>query len=278
MKLVFSAFLLSCSACTHGEIVVPVEMQYGNPVATAVIGDQEVRLIVDSGGYSLGLRPETVAELSIDRSSESVSTTDIQGETRESESLAIRSIEIGGREFANLSGYVWQMPPQLADRTPRIEGTLGRDFLNRYVAIYDYGSLTITLVENTEEAADRCEGVEVALVENPENVIVTRAEVENGLVTAIWETGATHSFIKAHIAEDRGFPLDPVAGPNGVYTSKNFGVGGNDFGALEFVALPITEPQGVDVYIGRNFFAKHVVCVNVIDGWLRVRRNRLSAD
>ena len=274
MKHVLLAFLLGWSASVRGEILIPVEMQYGSPVTTAVIGEHKVRLIVDSGGYSLGLRPETVASLKIDRSAKTVSTTDVHGTTRKSGSFAIPSIEIGGNEFSNLAAYEWQMPPQLADRTPRIDGTLGRDFLNRYVAIYDYGSLTITLMENSELDANSCDGVEVALLEHPDDVIVTEATVDEGVVTALWDTGATHSFLKAYVAEQQGFPLDPKEGTGGVYVSGQFGVAGSDFGPLDFVALPFTEPQGIDVYIGRNFFAEHVVCVNAIEGWLRVRPNR----
>ncbi len=274
MKHVPLAVLLSWWACAHGEILIPVEMQYGSPVATAVIGERKVRLIVDSGGYSLGLRPETVADLNLDRSAETVSTTDVHGATKESGSLAIPSIEIGGHEFSSLAAYEWQMPPQLANRTPKIDGTLGRDFLNRYVAVYDYDNLTITLLENRGLDASRCDGVEVALIGHPDNVIVTEANVDDGVVTALWDTGATHSFIKAHVAEERGFPLDPADGARGIYMSEQFSVAGSDLGPLDFVALPFVEPQGIDVYIGRNFFASHVVCVNAIEGWLRVRPNQ----
>lgn len=273
MRNFYSVFLFVYSAFAFGETVIPIEIQYGNPIATAVIDDQELRLIVDSGGYSLGLRPEVVKSLDIDQTEKKTSTTDVHGSTRESWSFRISSLEFGGHKFSDLSAYEWDIPEPLAQRIPAIDGTLGRDFLNQYVAVYDYGNAKITLYDRREQLADSCTGVEVPLIEHPEQIIATEIEVDHGNLRAIWDTGATHSFLKAHVAEMQKIPLETDEDTAGFYNSDTFGLGGSDFGPLDFVTLPYIEPKNIDVFIGRNVFARHVICVNAPDGWLRIRPN-----
>ena len=273
MRYLCSALLLVYSVFASGEVIIPVEIQYGNPIATATIGDQRVRLIVDSGGYSLGLRSGIVASLDIDQTEEMTSTTDVHGNTTESLSFKVPAIELGGHAFSNVSAYEWDMPAPLAQRSPAIDGTLGRDFLNQYVAVYDYGNATITLFDSNEQLTDSCKGVEVSLIQHPERIIATEIEVDHGRLRAIWDTGATHSFVKAHVAEEREFPLEADEDTVGFYNSDTFGLGGSEFGPLDFVALPYSEPENIDAFVGRNVFARHVVCVNAPKGWLRIRPN-----
>jgi len=253
--------------------VIPIEVSYSNPITTALIGDLEVRLVVDSGGLLLGLRPEVIAILKLEHLGEETSRTNIFGETTESDLFTVPLVTIGGTEYSNFAAYEWSAPPPLAKRTPPVDGIIGRDFLNDFVVIYNYGESTITLYDNSEQIANECEGVEIPLLEHPERVIVSEIEVDNGTVAAIWDTGATHSFVKAHIAAEREFLL--VADDDGTefYYSQKFAVGGSDFGPLDFASLPFVEPNNVDVFVGRNFFAEHVVCVNVFENLLKVRAN-----
>jgi len=137
MRIPFLILAIACSACTSGQTVIPIKVQYGNPVATAAINGQEVRLMVDSGGLALGLRAETAARLGIEQASERTGTTDIQGQVVETNVLTVPSLEIGGSEFSDLEAFEWQITPPLAARTPAREGTLGRAFRNSFLVVYD---------------------------------------------------------------------------------------------------------------------------------------------
>jgi len=94
--------------------------------------------------------------------------------------------------------------------------------------------------------------------------------VDDGPVHAIWDTGATHSFIKAHVADEKELPLIPDENNNQFYNSERFVIGNTDLGPVDFVALPFTEPANIDIYIGRNFFANHLVCINMVEKEIRI--------
>tara|TARA_R110002096_G_scaffold182425_2_gene360110 strand:- start:41 stop:865 length:825 start_codon:yes stop_codon:yes gene_type:complete len=271
LKSILLLTFLGTFATALGETVVPIELQNGNPVVTAVIGEQHVRLVVDTGGLSLGLRPETAARLKLKGSSEQTQSTNVYGEAHDSATLNVTSLEIGGTRFTDLDAYEWQMPEQLAYWKPALDGTLGRNFLNKFIAVYDYGKSIIALFDESERWEDGCRGVTIPLVDHPERIIVTAVEVDHGTVNAIWDTGATHSFIKDGVADERKFLLETNDDQTRRYRTDRFSLSGNDFGPMDFIALPISEPVDIDVYIGRNFFANHVVRINPIQGFIRIQ-------
>lgn len=263
--------LLAGMPTAQAETVVPIEIQRGSPVVAAAIGDVELRIIVDSGGRLLGIRPEALATLDGIRAAGRETSTDVYGTETEGDSFTVPSLTLGGTEFRDVAGFVWTVPKDLANRRPVIDGIVGREFLNAFRVVYDYPGSTISLSDGRDGETTACRGTAVPLVEHSEGIVVTEVELDDGVVRALWDTGATYSFIKSTVAEAAALELEPIDERTQMYRSDSVMLGLADFGPLEFVALPLVEPDGVDVYIGYNFFAKHVVCIDYRNGELRIR-------
>ena len=272
MSLLVRIALLAVLPYAEAATTVPIEIQRGSPVAYAVIGDVELRLIVDSGGRLLGLRPESLAKLDGIRAAGREVSTDVYGAETEGDAFTVPALTLGGSEFRDISGFVWTVPNALANTVPAIDGIIGRDFLNDFLVVYDYPGSKIVLTDRRSEDGAGCRGTTVSLVEHPEGVVVTEVELDGHNLRALWDTGATHSFVKSSVAEAAALELEPIDDRTQMYRSETLKIGSADFGPLGFVALPLVEPEGIDVYIGYNFFAKHVVCIDYRNGELWIRR------
>lgn len=272
MSLLVRIALLAVLPHAEAATTVPIEIQRGSPVANAVIGDVELRLIVDSGGRLLGLRPGILAKLDGIHAAGRELSTDVYGAETMGDAFTVPALTLGGSEFRDISGFVWTVPKALANTVPAIDGIIGREFLNDFLVVYDYPGSKIVLADRRSEDGAGCRGTAVSLVEHPEGVVVTEAELDGHSLRALWDTGATHSFVKSSVAEAVALELEPIDDRTQMYRSDAVKLGSADFGPLGFVALPLVEPKGIDVYIGYNFFAKHVVCIDYRNGELRIRR------
>jgi hypothetical protein len=87
---------------------------------------------------------------------------------------------------------------------------------------------------------------------------VTKVKTDSGELTLLWDTGAPSSFIKKSLAEQAA----PQSSSQ-MLVSKHFILNGSDFGPLELRAFEFSEPPGIDGFIGGNFFANHVVCIDL---------------
>ena len=274
MSLRFLIVLLAGIPWAGATTTVPIEIQRGNPVATAAIGDVELRLIVDSGGRLLGLRPEVLAELDGIRAAGREVRTDVYGAETEADSFTVPALTLGGTVFRDVTGFVWTVPPYFANSEPGIDGIIGREFLNEFRVVYDYPGSRILLTDGQSDETTACQGTAVPLIEHPEGIVVTEVGLDDLTVRALWDTGATYSFVKSNVAEASVLELEPIDDRTQMYRSDTVKLGSADFGPLEFVALPLVEPEGVDVYIGYNFFAKHVVCIDYRNGSLWIHSNK----
>ncbi len=250
---------------------VPIEIQRGSPVATIAIGDKELRVIVDSGGRLLGLRSEVIAGLDGLRATGRASSTDVYGSATEADAFVVPDLFLGGSRFRDVAGFVWAVPQGLRNSKPAIDGIIGREFLNEFRVVYDYPGARILLEERGSDEASACRGTPVPLVEHPEGVVVTEIDLDFGTVRALWDTGATYSFIKSEAAEAAGLELERMDARTQKYRSRSVKFGSKDLGQLDFVVLPLVQPEGIDVYIGYNFFANHVVCIDYQAGELRLQ-------
>ena len=276
MSLLFRIALLAVMSCADAATTVPIEIQRGSPVANAAIGDVELRLIVDSGGRLLGLRPGILAKLDGVHAAGRETSTDVYGAEIQGDAFIVPALTLGGSQFRDISGFVWTVPKALANTVPAIDGIIGREFLNDFLVVYDYPGAKIVLADRRGEDGAECRGTTVSLVDHPEDVVVTKVELDGHSLHALWDTGATHSFVKASVVEAVALELEPIDDRTQMYPSDTVKLASADFGPLGFVALPLVEPEGIDVYIGYNFFAKHVVCIDYRNGELRIRRPHSS--
>jgi predicted aspartyl protease len=254
--------ILLCTDC-FGAIVIPIELEKGNPIASARINGVPVRLVIDSGGGVIALKPETAKAVGAARPGPTRSSTDALGNENTQAVLALNTLEIGGSNFSSLEAteYAGEVPA---------EGSIGRAFLNRFLAIYDYSSHKITLFTSAEHAAAavECRGARVRTIPDPDGTIVSMAKTDDRGMRMLWDTGATYSFVKKTFADSYKLPIKSP-----FYTSQRFLIGNEDFGPLQLVVLDLRAPGNVDGYIGYNFFASHVVCIDPVGHVVRIRKS-----
>lgn len=257
--------LLMC-ANAFAALVIPIEIENGNPIADVRINGVAARLIVDSGGGGVVLKPAAIEKVGAVGTGAFRSSTDALGNTSKAVLYSLESLEIGGKAFRNLEAE--EVGAYAADSPG--DGSIGRIFLNEFVAIYDYNSHRITLFDSSERAAVRreCRGTSVRMLDDPENAVVTKILAGGDAMRMLWDTGAQHSFMKKSFVDDRNLRVE---GP--FHTAPTFELNRHDMGPLRFVVLDIGAPAGVDGFVGYNFFVDHVVCIDPFGRWVKVRKN-----
>lgn len=257
--------LLTCQNCLAAT-VIPIELEKGNPVAPARINGVAARLIIDSGGGFVSLKSETLGRVAAVRTGSTKSGTDALGNSAVHTLFTLDALEVGGDTFANVEAGE---AGQYGTAAPG-DGSIGRNFLNQFIVIYDYPSRKITLFTAHERrtAERECRGAQVRTMRDPDEIIVSMATTDHGAMRMLWDTGATYSFVKKAFADEQALPIEAP-----FYTSKRFVFARQDFGPLQLVVLDFKAPVNVDGYIGYNFFMGHVVCIDPLKRVVKIRKS-----
>ena len=247
-------------------VVIPVEIEGGNPVTVVRINGVDVRLIVDSGGELVSLKSSAIDRVAAARTDQRADGTNVLGQTTPQALLRLDSLEIGGRTFHDVPAQ--ESGAYAADSAG--DGVIGRNFLNRFIAVYDYASRRISLFDPGERASVKreCRGAKLRMMPNEEGLIVTRARVDGFDIRVLWDTGAVQSFIKQSFAIEHELPVESP-----YYTARNLALGGRDVGPLRFVVVDLVAPSSVDGYLGYSFFADHVICIDPRGQQVRFRKS-----
>jgi hypothetical protein len=262
MRFLAMLVVLLSSPCL-GSVVIPIEIEDGNPIASARINGVPVKLVIDSGGGVVVLKPDVARRVGAVRAESTRTSIDAHGMIVAQPVLTLNTLELGGHEFSRVEAA------EYSGEVPR-DGSVGREFLNRYLVIYDYPSRKITLFTPDEGVAStqECRGASARTIPHPEGVIVSMVATDAGTMKVMWDTGATNSFVKKTFVDQHKLAVQPP-----FYTSQRFAFGQPDFGPLRFVVLDFSEPPDVDGYVGHNFFAGHVVCIDHRGQKIRVRKS-----
>jgi len=263
LKISLLGAFLTCTVC-RAEVVIPIELEKNNVYAAGRINGIAVRLGIDSGGGVVALKPATIAKVRAARADSNIQSTDALGNTSDQALLTLDTLEIAGKAFAHVDAVD---AGDYAAGTPG-DGVIGRKLLNQFIVIYDYSSRKITLFAPEERRAAKreCRGERVRTIPGPEEIVVSRARTDHGMMRMIWDTGATSSVVKKEFADRQRLPLADV-----FYNTKRFTLGGRDFGPLQLAAVDFHAPPNVDGFIGYNFFMTHVVCIDPLERSVRIR-------
>ena len=248
------AGLLVSGTCAAA-IVIPIEIENGNPVAQVRINGVDARLIVDSGGELVSLKPAVIDKVAATRTGAYAEGTNALGQTRPQALLTLASLEIGDRLFHDVAAQ--ESGDYAKDAAG--DGVIGRRFLNEFVAIYDYPAARISLFDAKErrEARKDCRGTSVRMLPDAEGLVISHASAEGRALRVLWDTGAVRSFIKKSFADDRELAVEAT-----FYTARRFVLSGRDVGPQRFVVVDLQAPASVDGYVGYDFFSDHVVCID----------------
>ncbi len=248
-----SVVLLGC-ASPRPVAVIQVEIVNGNPVTTARIGDEQIDVIVDTGGLGgIAISSDDLDRLDVMFTGETVVRTDALGSTFESRAYVVAEIIIGGKRFVNVGGF---------ERTSSASGVaggppmnvLGRGLLHDYTVVVDYPDGEIRLYSR-DHAGSICGAFAIDLIEMEDDILAAPIEADGGQMLVLMDTGATYSFVQREVVASRELETT-----DGIYRTGNFSIGGRDFGPLEMVVMPINGAPEIDALIGANFFTRHKAC------------------
>ena len=244
-----SSLLGSRAAIAAQPTTVPL-VNHG-PTLSADIGGHKVRLMFDLGNAAaLALPHATLDVLGITPTGPGRKFMGFKGDTVESRSFEVPRLSIGSAVFMNVTGI-----EDFHDQASYgAQGFIGPSLLVAYRVVLDYRGGKMTLIppeaRHIEQAG--CLGTAVATPDG-----VAKAQTDFGDLVLVWDTGAGVSFI-------RKSRIDPKHAKvvNDAVRAQHFRLNGVDFGPLGFRLIEFSEPPGVDGFIGGNFFARHVVCLD----------------
>jgi hypothetical protein len=264
-----AAFLL-CSACSTGSRLeveqkgpmrLPLTFMNSNPVATITVGDQDVPVVVDTGGGGIALSVEVIEAAGGRRLDQYSSGPDAYGREIRSPKYKVASITIGGRAFSDV--VVTQAESRPAGGGPPVPGSIGRELLSHYFVVIDYARKSIDLwPDNARSSAAGCGTNKVPMERTKDpGLVVLSFSTPSGPMRAVLDTGATYSIMPEWLVKER--KLETVLhGQQPFYGLANVVAAKRELGPMEFVVLPVQPPADFQVFLGWNFFSNRVVCID----------------
>jgi aspartyl protease len=258
--LLFALLPLFSRALAAGRepIVLPLELRDKFPFLTVNVDGTEVKLKFDLGsGSALILQESTLDRIEAVPTGESESFQGLDG-VFAAKKFKVARVVIGGATFTDVvttmdaarKGY---------DPDPLSQGLLGTGLLKPYEVVIDYPQRTMQLVPRAKQGdPGSCKGTVVPLDRSSnkwrgEPVIKVRTEAVPML---LWlDTGSQLSAVR------RSLTLELLQSTVDHVTLKRLRLGNTDFGPWEFQVWDMNLP-GFDGFLGYDFFAKHVVCVD----------------
>jgi hypothetical protein len=245
-------------------VTIPIEVVKGFPVLIASIAERDMPLLFDLGGYEHitltreAMRVGGVVPLHDD----SHTWKDAKGNLVEAPRFTVRELRIGDAVFREVDGHVAEFDASFPTIPLGNVGHIGAALVRPYKVLLDYRGGAITLIpggyDDASAAKAGCRGAIVPFAPEFDGEPVSSVKTDLGTLAFVWDTGASASVIR------RDLVAAPAAGSSAQdpFRSGAFELGGVDFGPLELRLFDFEEPAGVDGFVGANFYATRVVCVD----------------
>jgi hypothetical protein len=252
--------LSSICAASDSVSVLPLRLVDTSPIVIAKIDGKDVPLAFDLGDSSpLVLKQSFIDQVTTLPSKESHRGTDVQGNIIESETFIVPRLRLGTIVFTDVVGRPDKHDPAYQGSNLAQGGQFGTSLLKSYKVLLDYPHRKMTLIpaNSPDGQATKCKGTVVPFLPDWNGDPVTTARTDLGEVTVVWDTGSPVSILRQARAQNIGANVLTQH-----VTTKRLILGGTDFGPLKLDVADYAEPAGTDMFIGYNFFAKHVVCID----------------
>jgi len=266
--LMFGALLTRTAAA--GTTTVPLQVLGNFPVISVRIEALDVPLIFDLGDDSaLVLAQSVIQRVKTLPVSDNHRARDVAGNVVQSTMFTVPRLQIGKLEFSNVTGRPDVHDPSYQATEVGQQGYLGTALLKTYKVVLDYPHRQMTLISPDSTAAEsaKCQGTTVPFLPEWNGEAVTKVTTDFGELTAVWDTGSPASILRTARAPKVS---DSAMGDS--MTTKSFVLGGADFGPLKLDLSDYAEPAGTDMFIGYNFFASHIVCIDFPGKRLLIQR------
>ncbi len=247
------AVILGC-AYESPVAIIPVEIVNGNAVTAVRIGDEQIDVIVDTGGLGgIAISPRDLERLNVRFTGDSIERTDSAGDTFEARAFFVPELFLGGHRFSEVPGF------ERISSTSGFAGgppmnVVGRALLHDFTVVVDYANGEIRLY-SPEQARNVCGTLTSELIEKEDDILALSIETDGGPMLALMDTGATYSFVQSKVVATRKLKT-----ADDLYSTNTLQIGDRDFGPLEMVVLPINGAPEIDALVGANFFLNHKVC------------------
>jgi len=241
---------------------LPLSIIRSNPVTVITVGNRTVQAIVDSGGGGITLIEDVIRSAGGVRLADERVWNDAFGREYRVPQFTVPVMTIGGQTFHDV--VVIQATDWPEGEGPPVPNMIGQHFLSRYFAVVDYAGLAMTLwPPGTEFAASAACGRTRIPMEQTEDLglVVTEFDTPSGSLRLAWDTGASYSMLSETMVADRRLETTN-RGHTFFHKPAELTAGGQEFGPLEFVILPLKLPRDVEGILGANFFSSHVVCLD----------------
>jgi hypothetical protein len=241
-------------------VTVPIELVNKFPVLNVSIGDQSVAVMFDLGGSDeIVLTSDVLRSINVERLSETYAWLDAMGNRLESQKLRIPEIRVGSLAFRGVTGHE-DAEAATYRKTPGSSGYIGPAFVRSFKLVVDYDRRLMTFIPNDVKKfkAHGCFGTEIRFDPNMDGAPITKLTSDLGEHRFVWDTGAPMMIVrKSLVAASGNVPKGDF------FQSKEFKLGREDFGPMQLYMFDFGEPAEVDGYIGYDFFAKNVVCIDM---------------
>jgi len=240
-------------------ITIPIELRDNFAFLMATVDGVDVRLKFDLGSSSaLLLQQSIVDRIKAVPTGERSKFQSIDG-VFESPQFKVSRVQMGSVAFTDVTTTL-DAPRPGYDPGPFAQGFLGTGLLKSYEVVLDYPQRTMTLVPRAKESVSgSCTGTVVPFSQSSSKwrgEPVTEAQTDFGPVILWWDTGTPLSALRKSVTrEARSQSTEDTA------TTTRFTLGDRDFGPWQFGVWDMSLP-GFDGFIGYDFFAKHVVCID----------------
>jgi hypothetical protein len=252
-----SAF--GCSAA-DAPSSVSIQLLSNLPVVTAKIDGHDVPLVFDLGDASaLVLAERVIDRVKTFPTGETNRSTDVQGNVIESPKFKLARLQIGNAVFTDVIGRRDLHDPKYHPPDVGQQGYFGTSLLKSYMVVLDYRHRQMTFIPagSSKNQSAKCSGTAVPFLPEWNGYAVTKVSTDLGELTAIWDTGSDESVLrKAGSQKISNSDLTETV------ITKRLSFGGTEFGPLKLHVADYAQPAGTDMFIGYNFFAQHVVCID----------------
>ena len=225
-------------------------------VLDAKVDGVKVRLQFDLGSSNaLVLQQGVLDSIEAVPTGESIKLQGVDG-FFEAPLYKVARVEIGDQVFTDVVALL-DVPRRGYQPGDFAQGFLGTGLLKPYQLVLDYPSQAMTLVRPSEGgSSSNCEGTSVPFSSGWHGEPVTKAAIDQGQAILWWDTGAPMSILSSEFAKKLRAQSDASA-----LQATRLILGDTDFGPWRFEVWNISLP-GFDGFIGHDFFARHVVCID----------------
>jgi hypothetical protein len=256
------AMAVTSSGCAAADrpTVVPISLQGNFAVVTVNIDGNDVRLVFDSGdSVSVALSQAVLDRIKATPSGETSKGMDPKGNLIEYHKYNLRRIQIGAAIFTDVIGELDAHDPSYQATQVGQEGFLGTALFKGYKVVVDYPHQRMTLMppDGATDQPSSCKGSAVPFSTEWHGEPATEVETDLGRLVVWWDTGSPTSLISKRFVQKARPSLS-----GDTVVSNQFTFGGTEYGPFELEIADLSLPPGFDGFIGYNFFASHIVCLD----------------